>query len=76
VANLWDEKWVIPDWFYTHLDGAHSLVWDAYFLYGPQATWGSDSKAPGPLVSRGTTIRRDFGLLQTNILPLIQTGSQ
>src|SRR3954465_12124792 len=72
VANLWDEKWVSADWFSSHLDGSHSLLWDAYLLYGPQATWDSPAKAPGPLVSRGTTIKRDFGLLQASIVPLIE----
>jgi hypothetical protein len=73
VTNVWDEKWVVPDWFVHHLDGprAHTILGDAYLLYGPQSRWDDISAAPTELVGRGATIQGAFSDLQSEIVPFL-----
>jgi hypothetical protein len=52
VTNYYDPHRVVGSWFAQHTGGG-AIVWDAYFLYGPDATWTSE---PGPLVSSGGTV--------------------
>ena len=52
VTNFYDPNRVVGTWF-AQRTGAGGIVWDAYFLYGPDATWDSE---PGPLVSSGSTV--------------------
>lgn len=53
VANYYDPNRVVGSWFAEHIDRAGGIVWDAYFLYGPDASWTDE---PGPLVSSGGTV--------------------
>lgn len=48
VTYLWDEGKEVGRWFSDHVTNRPGITWDAYFLYGPEATWGHE---PGPLVS-------------------------
>lgn len=50
VTNFYDPKRVAGLWFGQHTAGSVGIVWDAYYLYGPDATWGAE---PAPLVSSG-----------------------
>ena len=52
VVNYYDPKRVVGSWFAEHTGGGE-IVWDAYFLYGPDASW---TDQPGPLVSSGGTV--------------------
>jgi hypothetical protein len=52
VTNYYDPNRVVGSWFAQHTEGG-GIVWDAYFLYGPDATWTSE---PGPLVGSGGTV--------------------
>jgi hypothetical protein len=52
VTNFYDPNRVVGTWF-AQRTGAGGIVWDAYFLYGPDATWDSE---PAPLVSSGSTV--------------------
>jgi hypothetical protein len=52
VANYYDPNRVVGSWFAEHT-GSAGIVWDAYFLYGADATWTDE---PGPLVSSGQTV--------------------
>jgi hypothetical protein len=74
VTHVWDEKWVVPDWFVHKLDGprAHTILGDAYILYGPQSHWDDISTAPDDLIGRGATIQGAFADLQAEITPLLQ----
>jgi len=47
VANYYDPNRVVGSWFAEH-SGGSGIVWDAYFLYGANASWTDE---PGPLVS-------------------------
>ena len=53
VTNSYDAKRVVGSWFGDHLDGGSGIVWDAYFLYGPDGAWAA---APAPLLSTGQTV--------------------
>lgn len=52
VANYYDPNHVVGSWFAEHTGDA-GIVWDAYFLYGADASWTDE---PGPLVSSGQTV--------------------
>jgi len=52
VANYYDPNRLVGSWFATH-PGGGGIVWDAYFLYGPGASWDDE---PGPLASSGGTV--------------------
>lgn len=55
VTYYWDAEKVVGQWFSDHVTGRPGITWDAYFLYGPGASW---EQKPGPLVgsSRGPVI--------------------
>jgi hypothetical protein len=53
VTNFYDRDRVVGSWFAQHIDQSGGITWDAYYLYGPDASWGAQ---PGPLVSSGGTV--------------------
>jgi hypothetical protein len=53
VTNFYDPGRVVGAWFADHVDGGGGIAWDAYYLYGPGASWPDQ---PGPLVSSGGTV--------------------
>ena len=53
VTNYYDPNRVVGAWFATHVDSEGGIVWDAYFLYGDEASW---TAAPSPLLSSGATV--------------------
>jgi hypothetical protein len=52
VTNFYDPKRIVGAWYARQL-GEEGIVWDAYFLSGPDAAW---STRPGPLLSSGRTV--------------------
>ena len=53
VTNYYDSNRVVGAWFAEHSDAGGGMTWDAYFLYGRDATWAAE---PGPLASTGGTV--------------------
>ena len=53
VTYFWDPGRVMGRWFSDHVTGDPGPTWDAFFLYGPQARWGT---VPGPLIGSGSTV--------------------
>lgn len=49
VTNFYDPQKVVGSWF-ARQNGDGGVDWDAYYLYGPDATWSAQL---GPLVSSG-----------------------
>ena len=41
------------DWFVAHLPDNQADDWDAYWLFGPTATWANQ---PPPLLSSGSSV--------------------
>ncbi len=53
VSNFYDPNKTVGSWFSEHMDREKGIVWDAYLLYGSDASWVSE---PGPLLSSGRTV--------------------
>lgn len=70
VAHFWDEQKVVGRWFAAHdPESADSgVVWDAYYLYGPDAHWAN---SPEPLLSTGATVRAELDELKNKLQPLL-----
>ncbi len=71
VTHLWDEERVAGRWL-AEADlgglGYSGIVWDAYFLFGPAASWEGE---PGPLVGSGAPVVSRSEQLERQIRPLI-----
>lgn len=74
VTHFWDEQKLIGRW-YAKQDapeaGDEQIVWDAYYLYGPEAEW---TVKPEPLISHGATVVDEFEELRKQVLPLLTQG--
>ena len=53
VTNFYDPKRAVGSWFSEHLDREKGIAWDAYFLYGSDASWTTE---PAPLLSSGRPV--------------------
>jgi len=53
VTNYYDPSRVVGSWFADHVDGGGGIVRDAYYLYGPDASWTAQ---PDPLISSGGSV--------------------
>lgn len=45
------------------------VVWDAFYLYGSDAKW---IEKPDRELAMGMTVRNEFDLLKTALVPLLQ----
>jgi hypothetical protein len=68
VVSYWDGDERVALWYASHVVDQPGIVWDAFFLYGPSARWGS---TPGPLVAGGGTVIGESERLQAAIRPLL-----
>jgi len=71
AANLWDEDRLTSAALGPSVKGAAPPVWDAYLLYGSEATWGKEPPRP---ISTGATIYATRERLQKDVLPLLDEG--
>jgi len=69
VVEFWDEERIVGEWFAGQVEGYHGIVWDAYYLYGPEARWDS---APSPLIGSGVPVYHVREALEAQILPLLR----
>jgi len=69
VVHLWDPKDLLGDWFVAHQTDYQAGDWDAYLLFGPQATWTSQ---PPPLISSGGSVIDTKDQLAQSIAPLLK----
>jgi hypothetical protein len=68
VTQFWDGASLTSTWFAKKVQHRLAPCWDAYFLYGPSATW---TNFPAPLVSSGSTIIGNSSELKAAITPLL-----
>ena len=68
ATNLWDEKRLVSRTLGDGVQGASQPVWDAYLLYGPDASWGKELPRP---VDTGSTIYGNRDRLRAEIEPLL-----
>ncbi len=72
VVHFWDDQKVVGRWYAQHETPAEidpGIVWDAYFLYGPEAEW---KVKPEPLISWGATVVDEYETLEKNMIPLLK----
>jgi hypothetical protein len=73
VAHFWDEERVSGQWLADHETGdlgGGGVVWDAYFLFGPDARWDDE---PTDLRAAGRPIVGETGKLDEAAAPLLTT---
>jgi hypothetical protein len=70
VTNLWDPNRKVSGWFSQHVTNQPGITWDAYFLYGPDASWDS---GPAPLASSGSPVIGSRDSLATDFKRLEET---
>jgi len=68
VRHFWDGEAKIGQWFAKQVDGYEGIAWDAYYLYGPDATWET---VPSPLVGSGSTIYSERQTLKMQVSTLV-----
>lgn len=72
VAHFWDDQKVLGRWF-AALDNPEEsdpgIVWDAYYLYGPEAQWEAK---PEPLIVRGATVVEEYQNLEQSLLRVLK----
>ena len=69
VLHFWDADRFAGRWFAKAVNGDDGYMWDAYLLYGPNATWDT---APGPLLGSGGTIIEVGSELRDKLTPLLK----
>jgi len=69
VIHLWDQQDILGNWFVANLPGYQGSDWDAYLLFGPNATWTAQ---PQPLISSGSSVIATKDTLASSIAPLLQ----
>jgi hypothetical protein len=71
VTHFWDEERVAGRWF-ADADlgglGASGIVWDAFFLFGPDASW---EQAPAPVLRSGAPVISNTDALAAGLRPLL-----
>lgn len=69
VTHFWDGETQVGQWFAKQVDGYEGIAWDAYYLYGPDATWNSNLS---PLIGSGGTIYSERQQLETQLQTLME----
>jgi hypothetical protein len=71
VTHFWDGDRVLGTWLAERDVGGSGfagVVWDAFFVFGPEAGWGTE---PGPLLGAGAPVIDDTDELDKVLLPLL-----
>jgi hypothetical protein len=56
VVQFWDDSHLAGAAFAPLAGWQHGVLWDAYFLYGPEARWAESTSSPPIALSVGRTI--------------------
>lgn len=67
AVHFWDERRIVGSWLAQQENpqsDSPGIVWDAFYLYGPNAQW--DSK-PEPLITTGATVRDEADELREKL---------
>ena len=71
VRHFWDEDRVVGRWLADEDVGglgSPGIVWDAFFVFGPDATWDD---VPRPLLASGTPVIGAAPKLDAALEPLL-----
>ena len=69
VIHYWDGEMEVGQWFAQEVDGYQGIAWDAYYLYGPDATW---EDLPSPLIGSGPLNDREREPLNQQVSSLVK----
>ena len=70
VVHYWDGEDVAGQWFVQNQPGYQGPDWDAWLLYGPDATWSADR--PPVLAGSGYDVADTIGDLDRGLAPLLR----
>jgi len=68
VIHFWDGERIMGEWVARKVEGHRGVSWDAYYLYGPAATWETISFS---LVASGGTIYDRREEIKTHLSTLL-----
>jgi hypothetical protein len=71
VTQFWDEDRLVGRWLAETGLGEQisaGVVWDAYYLFGPEATW---NERPGPLLGFGAPVIANTGSLENAVATVL-----
>jgi hypothetical protein len=71
VRQFWDGDRVVGRWLAeagVAAPPSSGIVWDAYFLFGPEAAW---NERPAPLAGYGEPVISSTGALERELVPLL-----
>jgi hypothetical protein len=60
ATHYWDNDQVVSDALSSAFDSGGGVVWDVYFLFGPDATW--NERPPKPLATGAPVVSEIAGL--------------
>jgi hypothetical protein len=72
VTHFWDGERIAGIWLAQRDVGGlgySGVVWDAFFVFGPEASWGDE---PGPLLASGAPVIDHSAELGDALLPLLE----
>jgi hypothetical protein len=73
VHHFWDEEKVVGTWFARQAEWEEGdVMWDVFFLYGPDAEWG---QSPGEPLAHGGTIEDQSAELVREVDALVGDGA-
>jgi hypothetical protein len=68
VMHFWDEEQIVGQWFAEQEGYPGEVVWDVYYLYGPEARW---DQSPAPLLDSGGAVLSRRMKLQASLSPFL-----
>jgi len=72
AVRFWDGDQALGRWFAQTEDRLTRVVWDSFFLYGPEARW---RLKPSPLLRAGFPVLHFKGDLKEALWPLLRPGA-
>ena len=69
VTHFWDEELISGRFFASHRKPKSGVEWDAFFVYGPKASW---DETPAPLISFARPVKPNHQKLKDALLPLLK----
>ena len=69
VVHFWDGAAEVGQWFAKEVDGYQGTAWNAYYLYGPDATWND---VPSTLIRSGVMIDSKHEPIDRQISSLVK----
>jgi len=69
VTHFWDETLITGRFFASHRKPKSGVEWDAFFVYGPKASW---DETPAPLIRFARPVKPNGKKLKDALVPLLK----